>query len=106
MTPTLSLFVFHRSNFSRAADITAIRAYARAVDSSNVTHEQARIINDRVAESLAYVGKLRKRMERRGFPHRDPLYLATCEACDALQHLFMTTHYLSCESGVGRPERE
>jgi hypothetical protein len=45
-------------------------------------------------------------MERLHFPHRDPLYVAIVSACNAMQHLTMTAHYLSCESGVGKATKE
>jgi hypothetical protein len=72
------------------------------VDSTNLTTDQAAILRQQAGDSLADLQRLRRRMARLHFPHRDPLYAATVNACNAMQHLTMTAHYLSCESGVGR----
>lgn len=76
-----------------------------AVESSDLTREQAEILRQHIGDALAYVGRLRRRMEQRQFPHKDPLYLATVETFNSLQHLHITAHYLACRSGVGRPAR-
>jgi hypothetical protein len=51
---------------------------------------------------LSYLSRLRTRMERTGFPPDDPLLQLVNKAYDAVQHLAVHVHYLSCGSGVGR----
>lgn len=63
---------------------------------------QAEKINKSVGPSLNYLGRLRHRMEKRGFPMSDPYYRTVCTAFDAMQAIFVQTHYLSCTSGVGK----
>jgi hypothetical protein len=76
------------------------------VDSSDITAEQAAVLRERFGEMLNYAGRVRRRMERPGFPHNDRLYRETCRAADALQGLFMAAHYASCKTGVARPPKE
>ena len=40
-----------------------------------------------------------------GFPVNDKLYQLTAKSYDALHHLCVEIHYLSCTSGVGRPDK-
>jgi hypothetical protein len=76
------------------------------VDSSGLTTEQAEALRERFGRMLNYAGRVKRRMERLGFPHNDPLYRETLRACDALQGLHMAAHYASCKSGVGKSQRE
>ena len=64
--------------------------------------EQGQRLCDSIRRPLAYVGRLRRRMELLGFPPDDPLYVAASRAHDALQELHVRAHYCSCESGVSR----
>lgn len=75
--------------------------YGRGVDSTHLQPEQATRVCRSVRRSLAYVGRLRRRMEVLGFPPDDPLYRAASRAHDALQELHVRAHYCSCTSGVG-----
>ena len=70
--------------------------------SNQLPPSQAHSIRDRIAPTLAYLGRLRDRMVDVGFPPQDPLYLLTCEARNGLHGLFVEAHYAGCTSGVGR----
>ena len=50
-------------------------------------------------------GRVKTRMNRRGFPLTDELLRATNAAYDRAHALTMCLHYLSSKSGVGRPAR-
>ena len=63
---------------------------------------QAKKISDALYPATNYLIRLRTRMEKRGFPPDDPLYLEVCAAYEATYRLGMSMHYLSCD-GVGRP---
>jgi hypothetical protein len=54
---------------------------------------------------LRYLGKLRQRMDKRGFTPSDKLYGLVNEAYDKVHHLSVELHYLSCGDVVGRPPR-
>jgi len=62
---------------------------------------QAKKIRD-LSPAGNYLARLRECMEQRGFPPRDHLYQLTCAAHNAVNDLWMHTHYLSC-SGTGDP---
>jgi hypothetical protein len=53
--------------------------------------------------ALGYLYRLRERMEKQGFPPNDKLLKLTDAAYNAIHALTVELHYLSCESGVGRP---
>jgi hypothetical protein len=72
------------------------------VDSSKITPEEATHLCASIRRSLAYLVKLRRRMEVLGFPPSDSLYAATVHAQQALQDLHVRAHYCSVTSGVGR----
>jgi hypothetical protein len=55
-----------------------------------------------ISPGLRYLVRLRSRMERAGFLPDDPLFQLVSKAYDAVQHLSVHLHYLSCKSGVGR----
>jgi hypothetical protein len=66
---------------------------------------QAKRISEALFPATNYLIRLRQRMEKRGFPHDDPLYREVCAAYDAIHRLGMSMHYLSCD-GVGRPSSD
>jgi hypothetical protein len=70
------------------------------------TRRQVAILRERFGEMLNYAGRVKRRMERLGFPPNDAFYRETCRAADALQGLFMAAHYASCKTGVARPPKE
>lgn len=59
-----------------------------------------------VGRHLRYLGRLRARMQRRGFPHHDPLVRLVTEAWEATHTLSVRLHYLGVASGVGKLPRE
>jgi hypothetical protein len=63
---------------------------------------QAERIMERLQPSLAYLNRLRRRMERRGFPPNGRLYRMVSEAQEAVNDLYVELHYCSCDSGIGR----
>jgi len=69
--------------------------------SADIKPQQAIRLCASVRRSLAYLGRLRRRMELLGFPPDDPLYRSTSAAHDALQELHVRAHYCSVPSGVG-----
>ena len=73
------------------------------MNSSSITREQAEKLSAAIREHLGYLVRLRTRMELRGFPSDDPLYLLVCRAFDAVHRLSVELHYMSCGSGVCRP---
>ena len=68
---------------------------------SDLTTEQAGAIKDRIAPMLAYLHRLKARMDERDFLANDPLYVLVTDARESLHSLWVESHYLSC-SGVGR----
>ncbi len=76
------------------------------MNSSDLQPWQAQAIHAAVRPALAYLHRLRERMNRRGFPDNDPLYRLICRAYNSLHALFVETDYLSCKGGVGRPAKE
>lgn len=70
------------------------------MDSSQLTPRQARELHGRLSAMLGFLNRLLRRMEQRGFPQADPLYLAAVDARDRLHDLCVKTHLLSCEGGV------
>ena len=73
--------------------------------SDDLTTEQARRVGVVVGRQLNYLGRLRDRMQRRGFPPNDELVVAVTKAYNAIHGLNVRLHYLCCSSGVGRPEK-
>jgi hypothetical protein len=70
---------------------------------ATITNAQARALHATVGTHLDYLIRLRERMQVVGFRHNDPLLLDVRRAEDALRGLWMSLHYLGCESRVGRP---
>jgi hypothetical protein len=70
--------------------------------SDDITPAQAEQIKAKIRPMLGYLGRLKKRMHKRRFPHDDELYRTVLEAYDAIHQLNVHVHYLSFSSGVGR----
>jgi hypothetical protein len=79
----------------------AAASYDAAVDSRSITPEQAQKLQRTIRAQLAYLGRLRRRMEMLGFPPTDTLYRAVSRAHDAMQEVHVRAHYCACRSGVG-----
>lgn len=73
--------------------------------SEDLTPDQAKAVGIVVGRHLRYLGRLRDRMQRRGFPPNDPLVLSLTEAYNAIHGLNVRLHYLGCRHGVGRPAK-
>jgi len=69
---------------------------------SELTYEQAEKIKATLNPTLDYLNRLRRRMDKRGFPPSDPLLRAVIEAVDAMHELMVDLHYLSCDRMRGR----
>ena len=80
------------------------RDTGRAVDSSDLDPLVAQQLTRAVRARLEWFGRLRRRMELRGFPPTDPLYISVSKCYDAAQELHVRAHYASCKGGVGRSE--
>ncbi|MBM4071396.1 MAG: hypothetical protein FJ271_21030 [Planctomycetes bacterium] len=72
------------------------------MDSDELKTWQARRIHRALFPGFNYLGRLRKRMEKAGFPADDRFLQLVCAAHDAAYALYVHVHYLSCESGAGR----
>ncbi len=71
------------------------------MDSRDLTKAQAVAIHERLRPMAAHLHKLQERMEQRGFPTDDKLYLLVIRARTAVEDLFIATHYLGCDN-VGK----
>jgi hypothetical protein len=76
------------------------------MDSRDLSTAQAEAMRDRLRLYSNYLHRLRRRMDRRGFPLNDELLLATDRAYDEARGLVMALHYASCKSGVGRSPKD
>lgn len=74
------------------------------MSSDDITKSQAKVISEALFPGTNYLVRLKKKMEKVGFPHDDKLYLLVCNAYDAALELGNEVHYLGCD-GVGRPKR-
>ena len=72
------------------------------MNSTTIEKWQAAKIHEALFPGLNYLLRLRRRLEKVGFPPDDNLYLHVCAAYAATYRLSMKAHYLSC-SGVGPP---
>ncbi|HEX3657038.1 MAG TPA: hypothetical protein VHV55_14585 [Pirellulales bacterium] len=81
------------------------RLGGRQQGANDLTTEQAARIREALVPALGYLGRLRERMDRTGFAPDDELRGLTSAAYDAVHHLCVEMHYLSCSSGVGRTGR-
>jgi hypothetical protein len=70
--------------------------------SDDLTKAQCRALSNKLAGMLGYLGRLKKRMTSRGFPHNDPLLQLVLTAEDAMHRLRVDVHYRSIE-GQGMP---
>jgi hypothetical protein len=75
------------------------RAYTSGMNRDSMQPWQAEVIFKSLYPSLNYLSRLRRQMEQVGFP----LYQSVSKAYDAMLQLRVEVHYLSCRSGVGRP---
>ena len=70
--------------------------------STDLTDEQARALEERLRQMLAYLGRLTKRMEQERFPIDDEPYRSAREAHSAMHDLTSKAHYLALGQTGGR----
>jgi hypothetical protein len=75
-----------------------------AMNSLNITKDQARRIAAALYPPTNYLVRLRNRMHERGFPQDDPLFVLVGNAYEALNHLRLYVNNLSC-SGTWQPSK-
>jgi hypothetical protein len=75
-----------------------------AMNSNNLSREQARTMHAALVPTLRYLNRLGERLNAKSFPPDDRLYRAAFKAQAALGELVMVLHYLTCD-GVGEPAR-
>jgi hypothetical protein len=74
--------------------------------SEQLTEAQIEALHAKVRPTLEYLGRLEQRMVDQQFPEADRLLRMVREAHEAIYSLSVELHYLSCDSGVGRPRRK
>src|SRR3954466_15083978 len=72
-----------------------------AMDSTQLTDEQYRRLQEVIGRHQRYYNRLTERMNRL-FPGNDPMLRAAFAAGYAVQNLSVEVHYASCKHGVGR----
>ncbi len=72
--------------------------------SDDLTPAQAQALKEKLRPMLSYLGRLQRRMHKRRFPPDDKLIHLARDAYNAMHALNVEVHYLSCTSGVGRPD--
>lgn len=77
----------------------------KIVNSDDITTQQARELHEAFHPTLGNLTLLSERLNKLGFPPDDKLLLVVQKAQDALQHLTVELHYMSCPTGVARPPR-
>jgi hypothetical protein len=95
-----------RIEAANLAMLMADRVKWSAMDSDDLTPEQAGTLYRGLVGGMNYLLRLRTRMEKTGFLPDDPLYQMVCKAYDAMHQSWVEFHYRSCKSGVGRPSRD
>jgi hypothetical protein len=70
-----------------------------------LSREHAEAIREPIRRQLAYLGRLRTRLTKRGFTPTDALYQRVEAAWNATQALSVEVHYMACApETVGREE--
>jgi hypothetical protein len=65
-----------------------------------LARHQAQRLTESVASHLAWMLRLRARMERLGATPDDRLYVAVCQCIESLHTLRVHSHYLACSPGT------
>lgn len=73
--------------------------------SDDLTKAQCRALSNKLVPMLGYLGRLKKRMSNRGFPHDDRLLQLVLNAEDAMHRLRVDVHYRG-SSGAGLRNEE
>jgi hypothetical protein len=75
------------------------------VNSDDLTKRQLETLKAQTRWMLRYLARLQRRMIKRKFLESDPLLQRVRAAHNAVHALSVELHYLSVESGAGRPAR-
>jgi hypothetical protein len=62
----------------------------------DIAPKQAEAIKQKIRPMLAYLNRLKRRMDQRKFPHDDTLFNEVVDSADAMHKLNVSIHYLSC----------
>ena len=73
--------------------------------SDDITKSQANEIFKALFKGTNYLVRLKNRMEAKGFPRDDKLYVLVCNAYEAALRLGHEVHHMSCDGSNGRPAR-
>jgi hypothetical protein len=65
------------------------------------TRGQFRTLWTRIGPAYRLFADLQRWLERLGYPRDDPYFSAVARAETAIHSVMISSHYLSCESGVG-----
>ena len=76
------------------------------MDSSDLTREQCKILQEQLAPAHRYLHALNERIRQQAFPKDDKVRQLVETAYNAVFGLSVELHYLSIESAVGRPPRK
>jgi hypothetical protein len=87
-----------------ASTLSSTRICEDDMDQDHLTKDQLTRLHQALYPAANLLNRLERRMSRLGFPTNDPLYLFVVKAQSAIQDLYVHVHYLSCSSGVGRPQ--
>ncbi len=63
----------------------------------DLTREQIETVQAKIVAQLAYLGRLRYRMERAGLPSTDKTFQFVAAAHDAIHRLRIDLRYLECD---------
>jgi hypothetical protein len=66
--------------------------------SDDLSADQCRVLSDKIAPMLGYLGRLRQRMLNAGFLPNDPLLLLVCDAQGSMHKLRIDVHYRGVEA--------
>ena len=96
--------------FSKIAENLAYRLGDQGISfvgmtSHDLSKPQIESLKAQVGWMLRYLAGLQMRMIKRKFVESDPLLQRVRAAHSAVHAMSVELHYLSCDSGVGRPTR-
>jgi hypothetical protein len=73
---------------------------------TELTTSQARAFRERIAPTLQFLHRCRKRLDTGGFDPKNTIYTVVTDAYDAIHALHIEPHYQSIAQGVGMPPKE
>jgi hypothetical protein len=81
--------------------VEQLSSWTTAMQSDDLTRDQARALKNKIHPMLGYLTKLRKRMAYKGFTQDDPLLKVVQRAEMAMHELHVAAHYLACGDTAG-----